>query len=147
MLTTHNGAIKIANITGNIDSTTHNGKITAEKICGSTKLETHNGSVVCEEFSGETHLKTHNGSVKLCYSKTAPAACNISAVTHNGGIDFTSGPNLSAEIDVSTHNGSIKTELPIKVVGEVSKNKLTGTIGTGEGKLHLETHNGSIQIK
>jgi hypothetical protein len=146
-LTTHNGAIKIANITGNINGTTHNGKVVAEKTCGTTNLKTHNGSVVCEETSGDTQLKTHNGSVKLYYCEAAPATCNISAVTHNGGIDFTAPPNLSAEVDISTHNGSIKTDLPITLTGEVSKKKLTGIIGTGEGKLHLETHNGSIKIK
>jgi len=146
-LTTHNGAVKIANITGDINGTTHNGKVSAEKICGTTKLKTHNGSIVCEEITGETQLRTHNGSVKLHYRETAPAACNISAITHNGGIDFTAPLNFSAEVDVSTHNGSIKTDLPITVVGKVSKSKLTGTIGTGEGKLHLETHNGSIKIR
>lgn len=146
-LTTHNGAVKIANITGDINGTTHNGKVTAEKICGTTKLKTHNGSIVCEEISGETQLRTHNGCVKLSYREAAPAVCNISAVTHNGGINFTAPPNFSAEVDVSTHNGSIKTDLPITVVGKVGKSKLTGTIGTGEGKLHLETHNGSIKIK
>jgi len=146
-LTTHNGAIKITNITGDINGTTHNGKVSVEKICGTTKLKTHNGSIVCEEISGETQLRTHNGSVKLYYQEAAPAVCNISVVTHNGGIDFTAPLNLSAEVDVSTHNGSIKTDLPITVTGSDTKNKLTGTIGTGEGKLHLETHNGSIKIR
>jgi hypothetical protein len=61
--------------------------------------------------------------------------------THNGGVDFTAPPNLSAMVDVSTHNGSIKTNLPITVVGKIGRRKLTGKIGTGEGKLHLETHN------
>jgi len=33
------------------------------------------------------------------------------------------------------------------VTGQVSKKKLSGTIGGGQGKLHLETHNGSIAIR
>jgi hypothetical protein len=146
-LATHNGDVKIANITGDINGTTHNGNVTAEQVCGTTKLQTHNGSVVCEKISGDTQLKTHNGSVKLYYSKAAPPVCNISIATHNGSIDFTAPPNFSAVVEASTHNGSIKTELPITVVGEINKRNFTGTIGTGEGKLHLETHNGSIKIK
>jgi len=71
----------------------------------------------------------------------------VDIVTHNGDIDFTSPPNFSAKADISTHNGSIRTALPITVVGEVSKRELRGTIGSGEGRLHLETHNGSIKIK
>jgi DUF4097 and DUF4098 domain-containing protein YvlB len=62
-------------------------------------------------------------------------------------VEFVAPPNFSAEVNVSTHNGSIKTDIPITVTGKVRKGRLTGTIGTGEGKLHLETHNGSITIK
>jgi DUF4097 and DUF4098 domain-containing protein YvlB len=56
-------------------------------------------------------------------------------------------PDLSAKIDVSTHNGSINTDLPITVSGKISKSELKGTIGAGEGQMHLETHNGSIRIR
>jgi DUF4097 and DUF4098 domain-containing protein YvlB len=81
------------------------------------------------------------------YTGTAPAICNVSLTTHNGGIDFTAPPSFSAAVEASTHNGSIKTDLPVTVVGEVSKKKLKGTIGTGQGKLHLVTYNGSIRIQ
>ncbi len=146
-LTTRNGALRIANITGQVDGTTYNGSAAAERVCGTVKLRTHNGKVFCKEASGDINLRTHNGGVKAVYSNTAPPVCNISIVTHNGSIDFTAPPNLSAKVDVSTHNGSVHTNLPIMVVGKLSERKLTGTIGTAEGKLHLETHNGSVKIK
>ena len=146
-LATYNGQMRITNITGQTNGTTHNGNVTAERISGTIKLRTHNGSIVCREVSGDTQLKTHNGNVKVYYSKPAPFACNISLITYNGGIDLTTPLNFSGEVDASTHNGSIRTDLPITVVGKVSKNKLTGTIGMGQGKLHLETHNGSITIR
>jgi len=144
---THNGSVEITNITGKVDGTTHNGKVTAEKVCGTAELRTHNGSIRCKEISGDTQLKTHNGSVKVYYATTASPTCNVSLITHNGGIDFTAPADFSAAVEASTHNGSIKTDLPITVVGEVSKRKLKGTIGTGQGKLHLVTHNGSIRIQ
>lgn len=146
-ITTHNGAVRITNITGQVNATTHNGSATAKQVSGTIKLETHNGSVTCKEISGDTNLRTHNGKINAAYSENAPPVFNASMVTHNGSIDFTAPPNLSAAIDVSTHNGSINTDLPITVIGKVSKRKLTGTIGTGQGKLHLETHNGSIEIR
>ena len=146
-LATHNSQMGITNITGQTNGTTHNGNVTAEQISGTIKLRTHNGSIVCREVSGDTQLKTHNGNVKVYYSKPAPFACNISLITYNGGIDLTTPLNFSGEVDASTHNGSIRTDLPITVVGKVIKTKLTGTIGTGRGKLHLETHNGSIKIR
>jgi len=146
-LTTHNGALVITNITGRLNATTHNGKITAELVSGTAELYTHNGSVICKEISGDTKLKTHNGGIKVYYSQAAPSVCDISLITHNGGVEIETPKNFSGGVEASTHNGSIKTELPITVKGKVSKKKLTGTIGTGQGKLYLETHNGSIRIK
>lgn len=146
-LTTHNGAVSITDITGKINATTHNGSVTAESVSGTTKLRTHNGRITCKEISGNMELRTHNGGIEATCSKSASPVCDVSIVTHNGGINFTAPPNLSASVDVSTHNGSINTDLPITVTGKVSKRKLTGAIGEGQGKLHLETHNGSIKIK
>lgn len=162
---THNGALTIKNLTGQIKGKTHNGKVATEKISGTIELETHNGGVHCEEItgktkllthngsitckdtSGDTELRTHNGNAEVFYSSTAPPVCNISAVTHNGSVRLNAPSNLSAKIEASTHNGSITTDLPITVTGKLTKTKLTGTIGSGEGKLYLETHNGSINIK
>ncbi len=146
-LITHNGVVEITNITGKVNGTTHNGKVTAEKVSGTATLQTYNGPIRCKEISGDTQLKSHNGNVKVYYAEGALPICNVSLITHNGGIDFTAPPNFSAAVEASTHNGSIKTDLPITVVGEVSKRKLKGTIGTGQGKLHLETHNGPIKIQ
>jgi hypothetical protein len=164
-LTTHNGALKIENLTGQLNATTHNGQVTAEKIsgtielkthngqisckdvAGNTQLETHNGQVICKEASGDIKLRTHNGNAKAFYSAAATPVCKVSLVSHNGSVSITTPPNFSAKVEASTHNGSINTDLPITVTGNLTKGKLTGTIGKGEGELHLETHNGSISIK
>jgi len=146
-LVTHNGSVEISDIKGRLDAVTHNGKVATERISGTIALRTHNGSVTCMEISGGTQLKSHNGSIKAFYTDTAPSVCDISIVTYNGGIELETPPDFSGRIDASTHNGSINTDLPITVTGKISRSKLTGTIGTGEGQLHLETHNGSIRIR
>jgi len=146
-IVTHNGAVEISDITGRLDATTHNGKVTTERISGTTALKTHNGSVTCREISGGTQLKSHNGSIKAFYTDTAPSICDISIVTYNGGIELQTPPGFSGRIDASTHNGSINTDLPITVSGKISKSSIKGTIGSGEGQLNLETHNGSIRIR
>lgn len=146
-LITHNGAVKITDINGRLDATSHNGKIITENVAGSTTLKTHNGSITCNETSGDSHLISHNGSVKVFYTGNAPSVCDISMTTHNGSIELATPPDYSAQVKASTNNGSINTDLPITVVGKVSKSKLTGTIGAGEGQLQLETYNGSIRIR
>ena len=65
----------------------------------------------------------------------------------HGGIDFVAPPNFGGQVELSTSYSSIKSDLPITITGEISKKKLTGTIGEGKGKLHLQTKSGSIKVK
>jgi DUF4097 and DUF4098 domain-containing protein YvlB len=164
-LKTHNGAIHVVNIEGNIDAgthngainakdvggdgslTTHNGQIVCSNVKGALKLKTHNGSVDCDGASGDIDARTHNGHAKIDYSDTADAVIIGHIETHNGSITLKAPPELSAELDASTHNGSINSELPVVISGEIKKTQLKGTIGTGEGRLFLKTYNGSITIK
>lgn len=146
-LTTHNGAVTVTGIQGRVDATTHNGRVKTSNVTGQNKLKTHNGAVICEEISGDAWLSTHNGGINVSYAEDAPGICEIVMTTHNGSINLKTPPNVSAVVNLSTHNGSIRTELPITVIGTVSKNKLNGKIGDGQGKLKLETHNGSIKIR
>jgi DUF4097 and DUF4098 domain-containing protein YvlB len=68
-------------------------------------------------------------------------------VTSYGSIEFTAPPDFAGQADLSTSYGSIRTEQPITISGPISKKKLKGTIGRGNGKLHLQTSSGSINLK
>ena len=50
-----------------------------------------------------------------------------------------------------THNGSVRTDLPLTVVSKADKKKVKQTVHPGElycvGKDYLKTHDGSIRIK
>jgi len=49
-----------------------------------------------------------------------------------------------------THNGSVKTDLPLTVI-EKKRKKLTDAFDAGQlfcvGKVYLRTHNGSVRIR
>jgi DUF4097 and DUF4098 domain-containing protein YvlB len=144
-LESHNGGITLADIAGDVKGTTHNGPVKAARVSGRMDLVTHNGSVTGEELRGDMLARTHNGKVFVAYSQEAPGALDVNLETHNGGITFTPPPELSVVANISTHNGKIYTDVPLTVKGKVD-DKLQGTIGKGEGKLVLTTHNGSIKI-
>jgi hypothetical protein len=146
-MSTHNGSIKVSNLAGDIKGTTHNGKASISEVSGSLKLHTHNGGIICKGISGDIQLKTHNGKINVDYGPKASSICNASLITHNGGISLSAPKNFSALVEASAHNGSITTEIPITVKGKISKRNFKGTIGKGEGKLYLKTHNGSVSIR
>ncbi len=144
---THNGAVEVSNVQGDIDASTHNGRVRVANAKGQLKLETHNGEIVCDAISGDADVVTYNGQVRIAYAKDAPAPGRIKAVTHNGSIDMTVPEDLSAEAMLVTRNGSIKTNRPIMISGEITKKRIAGKIGNGDGSLHVETYNGSITLR
>ncbi len=50
-----------------------------------------------------------------------------------------------------THNGTVRTDLPLTVVAKSNKKKVAQTVRPGQlfcvGKVYLRTHNGSVRIK
>lgn len=164
---THNGKVVCLQIQGEVSLETHNGDIDCQEITGPVKVITHNGTVKvmavnaepaaieatshngeieCRDIWGDLNAETHNGQVIVVYNHAANSSPNVRAITYNDNIHFTGPPGLSAQVDLSTHNGSVHSDLPVKVQGELSKHKLQGTIGNGDGTVQLQTHNGSIRI-
>ena len=49
-----------------------------------------------------------------------------------------------------THNGSIRTDLPLMVIPKQNKKKIEETLRPGQllcvGKVYIKTHNGTIRI-
>lgn len=50
-----------------------------------------------------------------------------------------------------THNSSIRTDLPLTVIGKAGKRKILEMIMPGQlvcvGKVYLKTHNGTVRIR
>ncbi|HEG42642.1 MAG TPA: hypothetical protein ENH94_01190 [Phycisphaerales bacterium] len=146
-LTTHNGTINITDIIGEIKAVTHNGSINTKTTSGGMDLETHNGRIECRQLIGDLRVETHNGSANIAFSEKAASVCNANISTYNGGISVRFPPETSSILEASTHNGSIRTELDITMVGTISDNNIKGILGAGEGEIKLKTHNGSIRIR
>lgn len=123
---THNGAIEVNSRGDQLRAETHNGRIVAAFEGDDLYLLTHNGGVTarlhqCDTVGGT--IKTHNGAVKLAVGEAT--GVDLTARTHNGTIHCDvpvtarqvsratligtiggGGKNL----DVTTHNGSIRIE-------------------------------------
>jgi hypothetical protein len=126
--------------------TTHVGTIKVSNMNGRIEASADVGSIICKEVVADLELSANVGSINAKYSDTAPSACNADIATNVGSIEFTGPPQLSAELNASTNVGSLKTSQPLTVVGKVGKS-VRGTIGSGQGRVHLRTNVGSIEIK
>jgi DUF4097 and DUF4098 domain-containing protein YvlB len=168
-LKTSSGKIKLSNGSfGDCDAHTSFGSLTADELKGSSlKLHSGSGSInVTESSANITNVytsygritcrqlttddltaKSSSGNIDIICSDSTPAEITANVVTSYGSVDFVTPPDFTGQVDLSTGFGSIRTDLPITISGEISKKKLTGTIGQGNGKLYLKTSSGSIKIR
>jgi len=96
---THNGAVHADGIKGSVVLTTHNGEIRCDGVLGNVKLQTHNGAINCKGVTGNVELSTYNGGAELIYSDDAAPAVNASLTTHNGSVEFKAPQGLSAKVE------------------------------------------------
>jgi hypothetical protein len=123
---------------------TVNGEISGESLQADVEAHTVNGSVKLAT-TGSAVANTVNGSVNVTMGRADwPNDANFKTV--NGGITLTLPTVLDAELRADTLNGSIVSDFPITVTGELSPRRLYGRIGNGGHDLRLSTVNGSIRL-
>jgi DUF4097 and DUF4098 domain-containing protein YvlB len=96
-----------------------------------------------------TDLKAHSGSgsINVECTSACPAELTADVKTSYGSVSFTAPPAFSGQVHLATSYGSVQTERPITISGKVTKKKIAGTIGEGNGSLRLESGSGSIHLK
>jgi hypothetical protein len=146
---TSDGSINLGQIKAeSCAARTSDGSITLTEVrTDNLDLHTTDGAIRCHGISAANLSgRTSDGSVQIEYASDAPNVIDATVSTSDGSITFVAPPGLSATVDASTNDGSVRTALPITVEGKVGKS-LRGTIGAGEGRLVLRTHDGSITIQ
>jgi DUF4097 and DUF4098 domain-containing protein YvlB len=142
------GEVKLKDISGDIDAKSSFGRIKADNMSGRILLDTSYGEVDCERITtSDFRAKSSFGKMDIHFSDACPADLRADIETSFGEIVAQIPPDFAGDIAVETSFGGIKTELPITVKGDFGRDKLTGTIGQGKGKINLKTSFGSIKIK
>ncbi len=121
-----NGAIRTADLDGDVEARTVNGSVTLA-VAGHAQARTVNGSIRAAvgraDWDGEASFETVNGSVTLTLPETA-----------------------DADVSVRTSNGSIRADLPITDTDE-RRRRFEGRLGEGGRTLRIRTVNGSVRLQ
>lgn len=125
--------------------TTVNGDVFASDLPADAEVSSVNGDVEVSA-AGLARGSTVNGSITAAVGKAAWTG-SLRFSTVNGGIRITLPPDIDAEVDASTVNGSIDSDFPITVQGRMRPREFHGTIGKGGRRLELNTVNGSIELR
>ena len=130
------------------DIKTDLGNIELHNLKGQIKAKTDLGSLKAVNTSGKIHLFADLGGIKFVAPKDL-ADGEIELFTKMGDIELIAPRELSARLEAETKMGSIKyNDFQLKVNKmDMFKRKAEGTIGTGQGSIHMQTDMGSIHLK
>jgi hypothetical protein len=167
-LVSSNGAIRVENISGDVDAQTSNGSIGIDSVSGKLRLRSSNGKIRASDATGQSDAETSNGAVTLQFKDSPEGPVRVT--TNNGSVDLTMSKPPKDGIRVETSNSSITLDLPSDTAarlnaetshGSVSsdfdvaglrrsdsdRRKLEGSIGAGGPLIELTTSNGAIRVR
>ncbi|MDD5541800.1 MAG: DUF4097 family beta strand repeat-containing protein [Acidobacteriia bacterium] len=126
-LKTHNGGIRIADVSGNID------------------FKALNGGVSLARLSGDVRGGTTNGGLSIDLAGTHWEGRGLDVQTTNGGVHMNVPHDYSAHLETGTVNGSLNIEFPVTVQGKISR-QLSMDLGSGGATVRATTTNGGVKI-
>lgn len=140
-----NGAIKVIDSQNDFYGETSNGNITIYDTRGKATLRTSNGKIVVRDHKGELDVKTSNAKVDVDIVLPFWGECILK--TSNAPITLSIPDTTSANIEAKTSNGEVEMENLDVTITKMQKTELNARIGTGKGKIVLETSNSDILIR
>ena len=126
---------------------THNGAVAISDVRGQIRFEAHNGAVHLKRLAGDVSGGTHNGEIKAELMGSLWEGRQLELSTNNGGITLSMPAGYSAHVQAETSNGHIQSDFPITVSGEIKPRRLDTNIGSGGSPIHLTTHNGQVTLQ
>lgn len=142
---TSGGSINGDSINGRLEARTSGGSIRLDRVGGDLLAHTSGGSIRIEDAGGRVEAKTSGGSVEVAFAKDNAHGGEVE--TSGGGVTVKLDRSVNLNLEASASAGSVSTDLPIQVVGTVSKSHLSGTIGSGGETLRLHSDGGPVRIE
>jgi phage tail sheath gpL-like len=146
-LKTSDGSLKVFDIKAPADLHTSDGSIEVRGFDGVLHARTSDGSMTVSGRFDDLRLDTSDGSITLEVQRGSKVTTDWRLHTSDGSIRAALPEDLSAEVNLSTGDGSIHSDLSINDVhGPMSKRSLTGKLNGGGRLLEMRTSDGSIHL-
>ncbi|HEU4763329.1 MAG TPA: DUF4097 family beta strand repeat-containing protein [Gemmatimonadales bacterium] len=143
---TGSGDVRVSGVKGDaLDIDTGSGAVTADAVAvDALSVNTGSGDVQVTGLTARTaKFDTGSGNVEAEYG-AAPADVDVD--TGSGDVTLTMPAGFGGTVDFSTSGGDIRTDFPVTTHAR-EDGELHGTIGTGSGRIHVETGSGDIALR
>lgn len=128
--------------------TTENGPISIADVTGTMHLRAQNGPVSLSGVGGDITARVQNGPLTVELSGTTWDGAGLDAEARNGPVDLAIPERYNAQLETGTVNGPMDVAFPLTVTvqGHVT-NRIRTTLGTGGAPLRIVTTNGPLTIR
>ena len=141
---TGSGSVTATGVRGDaLQIDTGSGSVTATDVAvEDLSIDTGSGSVEVSGAAATIGIDTGSGGVKLTLTSNP---VDVSIDTGSGSVTVTAPASYGAEVDLETSSGGIELDFPV-TTNRIERDHLQGVIGSGAGRLTVETGSGSIRI-
>lgn len=164
-VTTGDGSIKASNVTGTIDLHSGDGALAVSALKGAIRLHTGDGAIDASDLDGKCDATSGDGRIRVAgrfdalNAKSGDGSVGVEALrgskldsgwsitSGDGSIDVAVPGDLRADIEASSSDGRITSDIPITIEGAMSKSKVSGKMNGGGPTLTIHTGEGSIHLK
>lgn len=142
---TGSGSVRVSDVAGNaIELDTGSGGITATGLeAGTVDVDTGSGGVeLLRVTAPSVVVDTGSGSVEI---ELLTDVDLLEVDTGSGSVTVRAPANLGAAVEIDTGSGGIDLDFPLQV-RSVRRDRVSGTLGDGDGVINIDTGSGSIRI-
>jgi hypothetical protein len=125
----------------------NNGGVTVSDVRGTIRFDVNNGGVHLKRVAGDVSGTTVNGGINVELAGATWDGRQMELTTHNGGVTVAMPPTYSAHLQAETGLGSISSDFPLTMQGNVRARQLDFSVGAGGPLIHITTNNGGIKLK
>ncbi|HCA78720.1 MAG TPA: hypothetical protein DEP53_03195 [Bacteroidetes bacterium] len=140
------GIIDLKDIRGNVEVRSKSSNIRAARVTGDWSSATEYSQVTLRDLSAKRVTVSNSSSPIDIQLKTAPTDVDIR--NEYGTVELSMPPGFSGEVDINVTYAHIETNLPLskKKSFDGGGGYAMGKIGTGNGKLSIETNSGNVKV-
>ena len=159
---TGSGDIETEDVGSTLSADSGSGSVRARAVHGPATLRTGSGDIELEENAqGEVRAHTGSGSIRIremngaLYAQTGSGDIEANGKitgesrleTGSGSVRLTIGNGAGYTLDATTGSGTIHTQSPIQMSGNINSHHVNGTVNGGGPTLRIVTGSGDVEIR
>jgi len=163
VIDTGSGSVDVDNAEGDVNVDTGSGSVSVRNVSGERlTVDTGSGSVTGSDIRvRDLNVDTGSGRITLQSVATSSAVLDtgsgavrldliadideLEVDTGSGSVTISHPETFGAQLNLETSSGGIDFDAPITVT-RISRRSLVGSMGDGDGRVHIDTGSGSIRF-